>query len=189
MSKTGHHNFFNRAQKTDRIVRGILVDREVDLFISDIGDEPMSKEQAFELGCEGGLPMVERVVGYHNMPTYGGGSWWDRVMGKRRVPIRKIEQPQPALPVDAIRPFESGLALYQAFVEQEDQERYQRELDRYDDYYDIDYPEPTAVEWVGAAFWEAEMEADIRKDEQEAQMWAELDRQRFYDNNPTFGSF
>lgn len=184
MSKTGHHNFFNRAQKTDRIVRGILVDREVDLFISDIGDEPMTKEQAFELGCEGGLPMVERIVGYHNMPAYGGvsWSWWDRVMSKRRVPIRKVEQPQPVLPVDTIRPFESGLAIYEAFVQQDDQERH-------DDDYDIDYPEPTAVEWVGAAFWEAEMEADIRKDEQEAQMWAELNRQRFYDNNPHFGSF
>lgn len=107
MSKLGHHNYAKRAAVTDSVIRGHLLRKTDAQFHDELGDEPLSKERAYELGTEGG------VIGYVRRHT-----------GKWGVYPQWVT---PALPADAIRPFDAGLAI-------DDLERSQR-FDDYQDYY------------------------------------------------------
>jgi hypothetical protein len=108
MSKLGHHNYAKRAAVTDSVIRGALLRRTDELFHEELGDEPLTKERAYELGTEGG---VIEFVRRHP------GKW-----GTYRQWVT------PAMPADAIRAFDAGLAI-------DDLEREHRYND-YDNGYD-----------------------------------------------------
>jgi hypothetical protein len=87
MSKLGHHNFFRRPSVTDAVVRRVLLERTDERLESELGDLPMTREQAFERGTI-------------------GGDWVAR--GRWKAPQRVL----PAMPLDCLRSFEDGLAVY-----------------------------------------------------------------------------
>ncbi len=53
MSKAGMHNYFGRSTG-DAVVRELAMGRDLDLFLEDAGSKPITPQEAYELGLNGG---------------------------------------------------------------------------------------------------------------------------------------
>jgi hypothetical protein len=53
MSKAGMHNYFGRGTG-DAVVRELAMGRDLDLFLEDAGSKPITPQEAYELGLNGG---------------------------------------------------------------------------------------------------------------------------------------
>lgn len=62
MSKAGMHNYCGRGTG-DAVVRGLAMGRDLDLFLEDVGRTPITPNEAYELGLDGGLPQWRRQGG------------------------------------------------------------------------------------------------------------------------------
>lgn len=62
MSKAGMHNYFGRGTG-DAVVRELAMGRDLERFIDEVGQAPLTPEQAYELGLDGGFPEWKRHCG------------------------------------------------------------------------------------------------------------------------------
>lgn len=143
MSKLGRHNYAKRAAVTDSVIRSHLLRKSDEQFQAELGNEPLSKERAYELGTEGGAvePVRERP-----------GKWgvFNRLVA-------------PAMPADAIRAFDAGLAI----DDLEQAQRYDDYQDDYPDWMDDRHMELSPADHIWWAWFSVEEEKAI----QEERMW------------------
>lgn len=134
------HNYFGR-QVGDAVVRQLAMGRDLERFIDDVGQEPMTPEQAYEVARSGG----ERVV-VRRASMFGGRRW----LG--------VEWVMPAVGVDCLEAINRGCAEAGA-IERDWQQDFANQFDSWDSGWQDFGP----MDSVHAAHAEAEWEVSRQK--------------------------